>query len=939
MKLRTKMFATLTGLVLINWAASGLFSQVADFPPKALDPNLKIELMVSEPDIVTPGGIAVDRDGRVFVIENHTHRRPEGYRGPKYDLIKVFQDKNGDGKFDFSAVFFEGTQNTMNLAVHPDGSLYVATRSEVFRLRDYNKDGRAEENTVIATLETTGKYPHNGLSGFAFDFMGNVYFGLGENLGHKYKLVAGKRAFKKTIEGTEGGCIFRTAPDGQELTKVATGFWNPFNICFDDFGRLYAVDNDPDWRPPCRLIHVVQGGDYGYRYSLGRRGTHPFTSWFGDIPGMLGMVAGTGEAPGGVISYQSGGMPQKYLGEILTTSWGIHALESYRLVRNGSTFQANAETFVKGGIDFRPVGIATGPDGSIYVSDWVKRSYPVHGFGRIWRVSSKSATPKPKKKKTDQIAFLSDDRFESQHAARNLEKTDEGIKFLKAQSKYGNQARHRATALKALIRSKKITKAESDHALLQDSSADVRAFAAHAVPMNLIDIDQVFEKVISQEVHANLIRRSKGEIPIEKLFEFLASDDRFTRQAARQAIVSSNSPEELAKLKLPSDTMQRIGMALIWHSFGDQAVFQTRIPELLSDTNPDVRFIALRWIGEFKLKQYLEQLKSEIKTKPLTGRLFNSYLATFDLIEQNRDGAEYEKQEVNIIQSILASEDASDETKILGLKKLQSAFKRDLIELKNRENQIKRLKEMIQSSPGVATESIHALADLGGADAESVIMSAAADPSQPEQVRAVALSRLNVESPKAQDWVTELAENTKSELLRYAAMNKMVGLKLKESSIEPFVKMAASSPEMKTYLMRIIDPNWENSAASRTGISGSQMVSWLRENTQRGDPKRGELIFSSQNLSKCSNCHHVDGRGGQVGPDLSHIGSQSAERILESILQPSNEVSPRYGKLFTEDNNIENRKALSQSIMPEGLLNRLTDQEIRDLVAYLKTLK
>ena len=46
--------------------------------------------------------------------------------------------------------------------------------------------------------------------------------------------------------------------------------------------------------PPCRLIDVVMGGDYGYKFRYGRSGLHPYTAWNGEIPGTLPMVAGTG---------------------------------------------------------------------------------------------------------------------------------------------------------------------------------------------------------------------------------------------------------------------------------------------------------------------------------------------------------------------------------------------------------------------------------------------------------------------------------------------------------------------------------------------------------------------------------------------------------------------------------------------------------------------
>ncbi len=161
--------------------------------------------------------------------------------------------------------------------------------------------GLARLPTPFVRLDTPGDYPHNGLSGFAFDFAGNVYFGLGENLGANYRLIGSDGV---TLSGGgEGGNIYRCRPDGSKLERVATGFWNPFHMTFDVFGRLFAVDNDPDSRPPCRLLHIVQGGDYGYRFRNGRKGLHPFTAWNGELPGTLGMVAGTGEAPSGVVEY------------------------------------------------------------------------------------------------------------------------------------------------------------------------------------------------------------------------------------------------------------------------------------------------------------------------------------------------------------------------------------------------------------------------------------------------------------------------------------------------------------------------------------------------------------------------------------------------------------------------------------------------------------
>src|SRR5262249_55214932 len=158
-----------------------------------------------------------------LVIESHTHFRPQGYEGPKHDRVRIIEDTDGDGKADRFTTFYEGTTATMDIAVHPDGSVYLATRNEILRLRD-NGHGKAGKPQRIVFLDTKGNYPHNGLSGLSFDSNGDLYFGMGENSGADYKLVGTDGA--TLTGGGEGGNIFWCTAGGKKLRRVATGFWN-----------------------------------------------------------------------------------------------------------------------------------------------------------------------------------------------------------------------------------------------------------------------------------------------------------------------------------------------------------------------------------------------------------------------------------------------------------------------------------------------------------------------------------------------------------------------------------------------------------------------------------------------------------------------------------------------------------------------------------------
>ena len=67
--------------------------------------------------------------------------RPQNYAGPPADRIRMFEDTDGDGHADRISTFFEGSRWTMSLAIDRQGRVYVATRDEIFRLRDTNGDG------------------------------------------------------------------------------------------------------------------------------------------------------------------------------------------------------------------------------------------------------------------------------------------------------------------------------------------------------------------------------------------------------------------------------------------------------------------------------------------------------------------------------------------------------------------------------------------------------------------------------------------------------------------------------------------------------------------------------------------------------------------------------------------------------------------------------
>ncbi len=915
--------------------------------PVSADPRLVVELFAAAPDIVHPVACDFDAKGRLLVVESHTHFRPANYVGPKFDRIRILEDTNGDGRADKFTTYFEGTSSTMDVAAHPDGSVYVATRNEILRLRDTKGTGTADEKTRIAFLETAGNYPHNGLSGLTFDAKGDLFFGMGENLGADYKLIGADG--KTLLGGGEGGNVFWCTADGKNLRRVATGFWNPFGSCRDIFGRMFVVDNDPDSSPPCRLVQVVEHGDYGFQFRYGRSGRHPFQAWNGELPGTLPYAAGTGESPCEVISYESDGLPAEYRGHLLVPAWADHRVEHYVPKANGASIVATRKPFIQGGQEFRPSGLTVAPDGSLFVTDWVSKSYELHGKGAVWHVRWKDAKP-PARPADPRRALASADRPTRDAAARTLAKDEEGRVALRKELASAS-VRVRAAALDALIA---INDEKVDLAAIASTEreAGIRAMAVRAIAARGGDTTANVDDT-DGSVRFEAIAGLKGDEAVPRLVKLLADSDPFLRHAAVRRLAAEPTLLGRVDRRALTTAQQRIGLLLAWRASGEPAGTRL-VTEFLADPDPDVRFLAIKWISDEKLTTFRPILSEMMRSPGLDPRAFFG-LAT---ATARLDGKPVSDDALaSYFVERLIDKSAPAASRLMALKVVPAGHAKlhtdHLVEL------------LAQPDPAFRIEALRALKDRGDAKATSAVRAIASDTKQPAGVRAQAINTLAAFGPADVPFLIELAGQADANV-GPEAIRALTQAKLSPDQASALAALAKDRPDKAALVDRVLGkPFFANRPPA------PDIEAWLKLLDGPADPEAGRRVFEHPKLVTCARCHRVDGRGANIGPDLSLIGRTEKRWIAESILQPSTVVAPHFqawrietrdGRVRTgllvhtyldESHYIDERgdrfkvearelvdaTASKSSIMPEGLFDALTDQEARDLVAYLLTRK
>ncbi len=415
--------------------------------------GLEVTLWATTPMLRNPTNIDIDKDGRIWVAEgvryrSHFARQPEG------DKIVVLQDTDGDGKADSTHTFVQEPQLIAPLGVSViDNKIIVAQPPDLIVYTDVDRnlkfDPAVDKREVLltgfmgvnhdhslhsVTVGPDGKWTFNaGNTGGMFtDKSGKTFrvFGSyrpGPVGPYKFPFDPAEYAGKPSDDGHVyvGGFTVRMNPDGTNAEIIGSNYRNSYEQSVTSLGDVFQNDNDDP--PACRVSWVMEYANFGFSSNDGQRTwqadrrpgqTTPVAEWRQDDPGMapVGDVYGGG-SPTGNVFYENGALGAAFEGTFLAADAGRNEIFSYQPARKGAGFALDRKIFVTtnvkqqyagsdfvggrgsnmGSVEtmFRPSDIAVGPDGAIYVSDWIDQRVGGHQdldnslSGAIYRIAPK----------------------------------------------------------------------------------------------------------------------------------------------------------------------------------------------------------------------------------------------------------------------------------------------------------------------------------------------------------------------------------------------------------------------------------------------------------------------------------------------------------------------------------------------------------------------
>lgn len=570
------------------------------------------------------------------------------------EFVRRIWDEDGDGRADASNLFADGFNDMLaGVAagvVYHDGEVFVTCAPDVFRMKDTDGDGDIDEKEVISHgYGIHIAYAGHDMSGLVVGPDGKLYWSIGD-IGVNVVDDNGKR-----WKYPNQGAVMRCNPDGSDFEVFAHGLRNPQELAFDAYGNLISVDNDGDHAGEHeRFVHIVEGSDSGWRinwqYGKYKRENEGYKIWMDEglhvphFPGqaayLLPPIALAPDGPAGLAYNPGTALNQDWNGYFFSSFFKASSarskVQAFRLEPRGASFDLGRTVDVLSGIV--PTGLNFGPDGALYINDWLD-GYAKKPQGRIWKLDVKKeivntnrestqailklgATDRPKEELQDLLEH-SDMRVR-QMAQFELVKRNESSSLAEVAAQ-GNTEFARFHALWGLGQLARKSQEIGDLILpfLKDEVPEVRAQAAKvigdakykAAEADLLDLLEDSEARVQFFAAEALgkIEAKAAFAQIVALIEKIEEQDPHLRHALMFALSRLSEDKALADLAQHSSKAVRIGAVV---ALREQA--SPLVANFLQDNDPLVMVEAARAIhDDFSIPEALPALANALERRDI----------------------------------------------------------------------------------------------------------------------------------------------------------------------------------------------------------------------------------------------------------------------------------------------------------------------------------
>lgn len=962
--------------------------------------GLEVRIMATEPMLKNPTNIDVDEKGRVWVTEAYNYR-PDINGNPTNalgDRIMILEDNNEDGRIDTAKVFYQGPELNAPLGIHVLYNKVIVSQSPyVWVFYDDNGDDNADRKEILFQ-GISGEQHDHGVHAFTFGPDGKFYFNFG-NEGKQLKDKNGKPVLDQdgdpiNTKKYKQGMMFRCDTNGTNVECLAYNFRNPYEVAVDSYGLLWQSDNDDDGNRSTRINYLMDYGNYGFTDEITGAGWRanrtniedsiPLRHWHqndpGSVPNLLQTFAGS---PTGIIVYEGSLLPKEFYGQMIHCDAGTNVVRAYPVQKNGAGYTATITNIVKGEKDqwFRPADVCTAPDGSLIVADWYDPGVGGHAAGdqsrgRIYRIAPpNTAYTIPKQDYSSvqgAITALQNPNLSVRYHAWNVLQQMGASAVPELEKLWNNTSadpRMRARAFWVLVKMKGVDADKYIQQAIKNPNSDLRITGLRAAREINADVINVVKALVNdndvqvrRECALALHHRKSPEAA--SLWGTLAAQydgkDRWYLEALGIGADGQWNDFFAAYKKQINDSLQsEASKNIVWRARTDAALPYLSTLALAPQSAVNDRLKYFRAFdfhkGPSKSKLLLQMIEGNTSNDTALNKLV-LYALDIQTVKKSPVAQTALK---NVLQSVYGT-DAFNE--LVGRYEVKT--------------QNEKLLKMALSNPhqSLGRNAAGLLLKLGASALAWNVINGKDSAQQDSLLIALA----NVGSKNSVDFLQTVALSNKYSMsLRKNAAQKIGKSWMGEERVLEILKTKKVPTELIPDVVESVSGAWRGTIRSQ---AASYLPNGGKNNATKPAPTLRELIAIKANAEEgkrvfgnaCGICHQVNNAGYDFGPKLTEIGSKlPKESLLEAIVHPAKGIGFGYEgwQLKMKDGSalsgiiasktetdivlkmpggvikeiktagIETMSQMKESMMPEGLYQTMSKEDLANLLEYLSGLK